>query len=158
MRLTWTERARVVGAVVAITALPAGASAALGGDASTVDADRVRMQGSLLRIARSDAYTLHEVRSASGIMVRQFVSSNGTVFGVAWEGPWMPDLRQLLGSSYEQYTQAATRARRARKGHGPLLIEQGDLVVQVSGHARAFSGRAYLAHLVPPGVAMDLIR
>jgi Protein of unknown function (DUF2844) len=155
-----TRRAcvRVVGAVAGIAALPVGASATLGGDVTTVDADRVRMKGSLLRIARSEAYTLHEVQSPVGTIVREFVSSSGTVFGVAWEGPWMPDMQQLLGSSFEPYTQALAGARRARKGHGPVLIQQGDLVVQTSGHARAFSGRAYITHLMPQGVSTDAIR
>jgi hypothetical protein len=158
MQTPWRKRLRVIGAVAAIAALPVGASASLGGDVTTVDADRVRMKGSLLRIARTDAYTLHEVQSPVGTIVREFVSSNGTVFGVAWQGPWMPDLQQLLGSSFGSYTQAMASARRARKGHGPVLIQHGDLVVQTSGHARAFSGRVYITHLVPQGVSTDAIR
>ena len=57
---------RAIGGVTALVALSANVSATLGRDASSVDADRVRMQGALLRIARSDAYTVHELRSASG--------------------------------------------------------------------------------------------
>ena len=46
---------RAMGALLALVALPASAFATMGGDASTVEADRVRMQGALLRIVRSDA-------------------------------------------------------------------------------------------------------
>jgi hypothetical protein len=33
-----------------------------------------------------------------------------------------------------------------------LQIQQGDLVVQMSGHMRALFGRAYLASAIPSGV------
>ena len=100
-----------------ILALPASVSATLGRDASSVDADRVRMQGALLRIARDDAYTVHEMQSSSGTAVREYVSSTGTVFAVAWQGPWLPDLRQLLGPYFDDYQralQAEPGKRRAR--------------------------------------------
>ena len=74
-------------ATVALVALPASALAILGSDASSVDADRVRMQGALLRIVTSDAYTVHEVQSSSGTTVREYVSSGGKVFAVASTAP-----------------------------------------------------------------------
>ena len=120
--------------------------------------DRVQMQGALLRIVGNGAYTLHEVRAASGTMVRQYVSSTGAVVGVAWQGPSMPNLRQLLGAHFDRFQQAADAARRTRPGHGPLSINLGDLVVQSSGHTRAFSGQAYLPGHLPQGLRPSAIR
>jgi hypothetical protein len=133
-------------------------SAALGGDVSTIQSDRVRMKGALLRVTSTGAYTLHEMRAASGTTVREFVSPAGTVFGVAWQGPSVPDLRQLLGTYFEPYMQAAQAAQKARSGHGPLVIEQPGFVVERSGHQRAFAGRAYVPQLLPAGVLPDVIR
>jgi hypothetical protein len=152
------SRLRVIGALVAIVALPARASATLGSDASSVDVDRVRMQGALLRIVRSDDYTLHEVRSSSGTTVREYVSSSGTVFAVAWQGPWLPNLRQVLGRYYDEYQQMVRGTPGQRRARGSLVINLPDLVVQMGGHPRAFSGRAYSPRLMPLRVRAESIR
>ena len=143
---------------IAILALPASASATLGRDASSVDADRVRMQGALLRIARDEAYTVHEMQSSSGTAVREYVSSTGTVFAVAWQGPWLPDLRQLLGPYFDDYQRALQTASAGRKARGPLTISLPDLTVQITGHPRAFAGRAFVPRLMPLRVQAEAIR
>ncbi len=149
---------RIVSALMAIVLAPATAFASLGGSASTVDEDRVHMKSALTRIVRVDQYTFHELQSASGVTVREYVSSTGTVFAVAWQGPWMPDLQQVLGPYYERYKQAVTAAKQARRGRGPVFIQDGDLVLQVTGHQRAFTGRAYIPGLVPQGVQPETLR
>lgn len=145
-----------VATLVALT-FPSTASASLGASTASVDADRVQMQGALLRIARTDAYTIHEIQSAAGTVVREFVSPTGTVFGVAWEGPWMPDLKQVLGSYLDEY-QAALKDRTGRRRRGPVAIETPGLVVQLAGHPRSFSGHAYVPQLLPQGVDAAAIR
>ena len=50
-----------------------------------------------MRVTSSDTYTVHEMRASTGTTVREYVSASGKVFGVAWEGPTLPDLRQVLG-------------------------------------------------------------
>lgn len=145
-----------VAALIAL-AFPSAASASLGGAVATVDADRVKMQGALLRIAQTDGYAVHELQSPSGTVVREFVSPTGTVFGVAWQGPWVPDLRQVLGDYFEQY-RAALAQQHARRHRGPVSIETSGLVIQLSGHQRSFSGRVYVPQLVPPGVETASIR
>jgi hypothetical protein len=149
---------RPAGVALLLATLPGRASAELGGSLATVDSDRIKMQGALLRIAQTGPFVMHEIRTAAGTNVRQFVSPTGTVFGVAWDGPWQPDLHQLLGTYFDRFTQAAQLVRRARKGRGPLSIRDGDLIVEVGGHARAFTGHAYLTPLLPPGVDSSSIK
>ena len=156
-RTTWAPGVRLLGVALVVVALPSSAFAALGGNAASVDADRVRMKGALLRIVRGDAYTLHEVQSSSGTTIREYVSSAGTVFAVAWQGPWRPDLRQLLGTYFDQYQRTA-KASGSRRARGSLTIRQPDLIVQMSGHPRAFSGRAYVPRLMPQNMQADVIR
>jgi hypothetical protein len=158
MTRTVATRLAGVGVLILIVILPATVLAALGGDAASVDADRVRIQGALTRIVRNDSYALHEIRSASGTMIREYVSTSGTVFAVVWQGPWLPDLRQVLGAHFDQYQTAMESARRERKGRGSILIDQPDLVVQMTGHPRSFFGRAYVPALVPQGVQVEAIR
>jgi hypothetical protein len=144
--------------VLSLVGVPATASATLGRDASSVDTDRVRMQGALLRIVRSDAFTVHEVRSASGTTVREYVSSSGTVFGVAWEGPWLPDLRQVLGPYFDDYQRALPGTPGKRRARGSLSVNLPDLIVQITGHQRAFTGRAFVPRLMPLRVQAEAIR
>jgi len=145
-------------AIAAICANPASAAASLGGDLSSVTTDQVRVQGALMRIAPAGPYTVHEIRSASGVMIREFVSSVGSVFAVAWEGPYQPDLSQILGAYYARFQQQAERSQRSGKRRGSVLIEDADFVVQMSGHQRSFTGRAYLPRALPQGVSVQAIR
>ena len=68
------------------------------------------MQASL-QTSVGTTYNVHEMQSAAGTVVREYISSAGEsagkVFAVTWQGPWPPDMRQLLGSYFEQYMQAA---------------------------------------------------
>jgi hypothetical protein len=141
-----------------LVALPRSASATLGGSESTVETDRLQMQGALMRTTRSDAFTMYEVRSASGILVREYVSPSGVVYGIAWQSEWKPDLKQLLGPYFDRYQQTAQASRLTRKGRGPATVQTPDVVVQVSGHARAFTGTAYVTQLMPQGVRPESIR
>ncbi len=117
----------------------------------------MKMQGSL-RMTSNNSYNIHEITASNGIVVREFVSLSGNVFGVAWQGPSHPDLRQVLGSNYDTFTQAVKAQRAQRHGHGPLLIQQPGLVVQMSGHMRSLTGKAYLPQSLPAGVRPEVIQ
>lgn len=156
-RVCIQSRGQFAGAALALAivciALPAWA--ALGGDIASVQADQVQMRGSL-RTTVAASYTVHEIQGASGTVVREYVTSSGTsagkVFAVAWQGPWPPDMRQLLGSYFDQYMQGAKAQSGARMGRRPLMIEQPGLVVEMGGHPRSFVGRAYVPEMLPAGV------
>ena len=98
--------------------------------------------------------------SAGGIyeepkIITSIVGPDGKVFAVAWNGPAMPNLREALGKHFEDFAGAA-KSRHA--GHNRLELKQDDLVVESSGHMRAFAGRAYLASEVPTGVDVGALR
>jgi hypothetical protein len=138
---------------------PPSASAALGGTVSSVDSDRVHVQGALMRIVQNGPVAMHELRSSSGTMIREYVnSSSGTVFAVAWDGPWLPDLRQVLGNHFDHYLAAMRGRQQGRSARGVVAIDDGGLVVQMSGHPRAFVGRAYLTGSLPAGIQLETIR
>jgi len=114
------------------------------------------MRGSL-KITPNAAYALHEIQTPTGTAVREYLSRSGKVFAVAWQGPWLPDLKQLLGPYFAQYRQAV-QTPKAHTGHSPISIRQSNLVVQQTGHMRAFAGRAYLTDQLPSGVTAESIR
>lgn len=139
-----------------LMAVPGHLFAALGGDAVSVQADQAHLQASL-RTIPGEAYTVHELHAPTGVVVREYVSS-GKVFGVAWEGPWPPDMHQLLGAYFDQYGQAMQSAGGGRMGRRPIQIELPGLVVHLAGHPRSFTGQAYVPGMLPQGVAAGEIR
>jgi hypothetical protein len=128
------------------------ALASLGDDVS-VQADQVHLKASTRVVARQ-LYSVHEMQTQNGSTIRQYVSPAGTVFAVTWQG-FAPDLRQLLGSHFDEYmTSASQAAHRGRGAH----IETGDLVFDSGGHMRYVVGRAFLRSKLPSGVSSDELR
>lgn len=149
-----------VWAVVSAAALLMVASpafAGLGENASSVATDQAHFQGAV-RTRQAQSYSVEEIQPAGGTTVREYVSASGKVFGVAWQGPWYPDLRQLLASYFTQYQQAAQAQASSQRGRRPLFINVPGLVVESRGHLRAFSGRAYIPDQLPQGVTAGDIR
>ncbi len=146
----------VIAHVVLVSPFPA--LAALGGDETTVSADQARMKGAL-KSTPTKAYTVHEIKAQTGTVVREYVSPDGKIFAVVWQGPFLPDLRQLFGSYFEQFSQSAQNLKSEHPGvRRRLLIQEPGLVVQTGGHMRAYFGRAYIPELVPQGVPIEEIQ
>ncbi len=145
---------RILRVLFVILALPFSLFASLGGDTTSVESDQAKMQGTR-RTTTGDSYTVHEIQASTGVAVKEYVSSVGKVFAVTWQGPAHPDLQQLLGVYFDQYSQAVQAQRAHRRGHGPLLIQLPGLVVQSAGHPRSFQGRAYVPQMLPAGVRAE---
>ena len=143
--------------ILVILVLVSPAAASLGGDVTSVHADQAKMQGSL-RTTSANAYTVHEIQTATGVAVKEYASPVGKVFAVTWKGPFHPDLRQLLGPYYDEYIEAVQTQHAQRRGRGPLLIQHAGLIVQISGHMRSFSGKAYVPQQLPAGVRAEDIQ
>jgi hypothetical protein len=107
----------------------------------------------------SAGYTVTETTLGNGTVIREYASSGGSVFGLAWSGPQMPDLSNLLGGYFPQYVAGVTNARQLRGGgHGPGHVKDSGLVVHSAGHMGAFSGQAYLPQALPAGVSATDIK
>jgi hypothetical protein len=100
------------------------------------------------------SYTVRETTFGNGTVVREYLATSGAVFGIAWHGPQMPDLSDLLGSYFPQYV-AGVKAVRAARGNarGPVSVNDSGLVVRSGGHMGAFSGVAWLPSELPAGVS-----
>jgi hypothetical protein len=142
------------GVLLAGWSLPALAS--LGGNAGSVEADRAQMNAAA-QVTEHDNYSVHAMRAPGGTVVNEFVSPAGQVFAVTWHGQFPPQLQQILGTYFQEYT-TALAAQEQHYGHRPLNLQTQDLVVQMSGHMRAYAGRAYLPDAMPPGVSVGEIQ
>jgi hypothetical protein len=134
----------------------APALAALGGDATSVEADRASLKGAL-RVTPTTQYTVHEIQTPAGIVVHEFVSPQGKVFAVSWRGPGMPDLGQLLGSYSAQLAQAAS-AGGPHYNHHHLNLRTPQVVMQSSAHLRTLAGRAWVPALLPENFSLNDLR
>lgn len=146
------SQAAIATAAVAIL-LSASCFAALGGDVNSVLADQAQMKAQR-RVTQMSAYSIHEMQSQTGTTVREFVSPEGKVFGVAWQGQTLPNFQQVLGSYYDQFASNVPRQRK----HGPITVRTPGLVVQSGGHMRALTGRAYVPEMMPSGVKAEEIQ
>ena len=99
---------------------------------------------------------MHEIASAAGIVLREFVGTDGKVFAVSWSGPVesgpAPGARRLL----RPLLQAA--ATTPHSNHRQLMINQPELVVQNSGRMRAFTGRAWVPGMLPQNFSVADIK
>ncbi len=149
--------AKVAGIALIAFGLGLPAFAALGGDASSVQTDQAYMKASIKTTA-GQAYTLHEIKTPMGTVVHEFVSADGRVFAIAWHGPFMPPMQQLLGSYFQQFSAGVQAHHAGPVRHGPLNIQEAGLVVQSRGHPRGYFGRAYVPAMLPQGVTPDQLR
>ncbi len=143
--------------MLAILAFPFSLSATLGRNATSVQEDVAKMQGTL-HTSSGNSFMLHEIQAPTGVAIKEYASPVGQVFAVTWKGPFHPDLRQLLGPYFDEYVQAVRTQRAQRRGRGPILIQHAGLVVEVSGHLRSFTGRAYIPQQLPAGMHVEDIR
>jgi hypothetical protein len=132
------------------------ALAALGGSADSVESDRRALFAVRGGTTAHKSYSVQEI-DYGGTAVREYVSPDGIVFAIAWNGIRHPDLTALLGSYAGPYREALQKAPR-QPGARHLSLKADGVVVEKWGHVRSLRGRAYAPDLIPPGVSIDEIR
>ena len=133
---------------------PAPASAV----SSSVNMAVVHSASGVAATSSAASYTVTQTTFGTGTVVREYASATGTVFGIAWSGPLMPNLPVLLGTYFTQYDSARVAQRAENPGRGPLNVELPGLVVHSGGHMGSFSGQAYLPQSLPAGVSANDIQ
>lgn len=146
-----SRRASLAMLALALSAA-APALATLGGGVASIEADRARLEGRV-QVTTLAGVTVHEITTAAGTRVREYLTPDGAVFAFTWRGPFIPDLRQLLGSYYEQYAHGVKEAHPTDRRH--LSVRLPGLVVESSGRMRAFAGRAWDPALVPQNFSLS---
>lgn len=131
------------------------AHATLGGDALSIEADRAALHANLSSTQTLTLYSIIEL-DVGGTRVREFLSRQGKVFGIAWMGITHPDLSLLLGKYYHEHQQAKKGNRILGRRHAH--IQSRHLVVKQWGKIRALEGQAYLPLDLPNQVTPDEIK
>lgn len=130
--------------------------AALGQPEASVSADQQHMK-SEDRVQTFEAYKVHQLTDANGTTVREYVSSQGSVFGITWQGRSTPDMNQLLGT-YVTNLQTATPAQTRIRHLRGLSVKTSDFVYSNFCRMRTCQGSAYVPGLVPSNVSVEVMR
>ena len=157
IKATASTRLRVAGSTLALTLwaafLSAPAWAHLGGDVASVMADTAALRAQV-RTTPTVQYDVHEIVN-DGLVIHEYSTRQGQVFAVTWQGPFKPDLRQLLGDYFSSFQSAASQPHPG--SHRFFSVSRPDLVVESNAHLRTFQGVAYIPGLVPAGVSVGTL-
>jgi len=94
-------------------------------------------------------YTVLQKQLDSGTTVHEFVDASGTVFAVSWSGPFLPDLKEILGDHFDAMLAQAAKGQRGQRSQ--LTLRRSDVVIVTAGHMGALEGRAWLPAKLPAG-------
>jgi hypothetical protein len=133
-------------------ALPAGA--ALGEYEGSVTLDQRVLRGQVREEGHA-GYTLHQIITPEGAVIREYVSPEGRVFAVSWHARYLPNLALLVGAYFPR-VHAAVQAR--TQHGGPLIIGTPDFVFVSGGRMMNFHGSAYVPALLPRNLAPEVVR
>lgn len=135
-------------AALAAVLFTSGSWAALGAAPANVGAQAVATRSNTLSTATA-WYTVVVTRLDSGTTIHEYLNPNGAVFAVSWSGPFMPDLKELLGIHFEKMQEHADKRENTRRSR--LAVRDKDVVIVSSGHMGSFQGRAWLPSKLPAG-------
>jgi hypothetical protein len=105
--------------------------------------------------AGSTSYSVSTTTLTGGTTVREYVGADGVVFAVTWNGPFLPDLRELLGQHFTTLTNES--ARQPKAGRGQVRVARPDVTIESGGHMRAYAGRAWINSRLPAGFDTDTL-
>ena len=131
--------------------------AALGQSVASVERDHATMGGQK-QSRLGQGYSIETI-TVAGMTIKEYVSSDGIVFAVAWRGTGAPDLSLLFGAYFDEYREGLTalqnRKPRIRKS---MVLKTAHLVVERAGHSRYMWGRAFIPSLLPPTISPEAIQ
>lgn len=132
------------------------AQATLGESVDSVESDRKAFSAVQHATPARNSYTVQELKSDANV-VREYVSTSGIVFAIAWNGLSHPDLTTLLGNYVGEYQQALQHTA-SRKGKRHFQVRTSRIIVEKWGHMRNMRGRAYIPALIPSGVSINELK
>lgn len=132
------------------------AYADLGGDLGSVQKDQ-KVLASRRTVTSLPQYDLHEMKNGSG-RVHEFMTKSGKVFGLAWSGKKHPDMKTLMGVHYSEFQSAMAQARRQRRRGGSVVVDSGNLHLEMGGHMMSVHGQVWLKDQLPNGMNLHEIQ
>jgi hypothetical protein len=133
--------------------VPNWSHATLGEIENSVEADKVLLKGTRI-LLKYPKFSVHNIIAASGNQIKEYVTLEGRVFALTWNGLSHPDLSSLLGSYFKEYEDKRI-GRGQLRGRKIQAVQTNRVVVMKSGHMRDVKGSAFVPQLVPAGVTIE---
>jgi uncharacterized protein DUF2844 len=131
--------------------------AALGQSVASAARDRVAMGGQG-QSKPGKGYSIETI-TVAGMTIKEYASSDGTVFAVTWRGTGAPDLPLLFGSYFDEYQEGLTALQNKKpRIRRPMVLKTAHLVVERAGHIRSMWGRAFIPALLPATISPEDIQ
>jgi hypothetical protein len=105
-------------------------------------------------LAPQRSYAVLRQALPSGTQVTQYVDRQRTVFAVAWSGPYLPELRELLGAYHRELVEAQARSTL----HAPVVVRSSRIAIESATGVGSFQGRAWLPDHLPAGFDVKELR
>jgi Protein of unknown function (DUF2844) len=126
--------------------------AALGESVTSIAGDRAAMGGQG-QSSPGKGYSIETI-TVAGMTIKEYVSSDGIVFAVAWRGTGAPNLPLLFGTYFDEYREELTALQNKKpRLRRPMVLKTAHLVVERAGHARYMWGRAFIPALLPATIS-----
>jgi hypothetical protein len=126
--------------------------AALGEAVTSIAGDRAAMGGQG-QSSPGKGYSIETI-TVAGMTIKEYVSSDGIVFAVAWRGTGAPNLPLLFGTYFDEYREELTALQNKKpRLRRPMVLKTAHLVVERAGHARYMWGRAFIPALLPATIS-----
>ena len=129
-----------------LLAFPIFAQAELGGNLASITQEQ-KTFGSTLTTSPQSTYTIYIQSISPDLVIKEYVSNSGNIFGVSWRGSTLPDFQVILGNYYSNYLSAQQKNPRS------IFLQDDNLVLESGGIMGGYIGRAYLPKQVPVGIA-----
>ena len=136
---------------ILVLGLPMFAQAELGGNLASIMQEQKTFVSTLTTSPQSN-YTIYIQNISPDLVIKEYVSNSGNIFGVAWKGSTLPNFQILLGSYYSNYLSAQQQNPRS------VFSQDNNLVIESGGVMGGYIGRAYLPKQLPTGLAPSAIQ
>ena len=131
---------------ILLLSFPIFAKAELGSNLASITQEQ-KTFGSTLTTSPQSTYTIYIQNISPDLVIKEYVSNSGNIFGVSWKGSTLPDFQVLLGNYYSNYLSALQQNPRS------VFLQNDNLVLESGGMMGGYIGRAYLPKQVPVGIA-----
>ena len=136
---------------ILLLAFPIFAQAELGGNLASITQEQKTFVSTLTTSPQS-TYTIYIQNISPDLLIKEYVSNSGNIFGVSWRGSTLPDFQVLLGNYFSNYLSAQQQNSRS------VFVRNDNLVLESGGMMGGYIGRVYLPKQVPVGIAPESIQ